>query len=364
MRLSYLLSRYIGRQFLVSIGIVFMLIMGVAFLIDAVNLGDRAASREGAGLIVIIEMALLRVPYIAQKVLPFAVLFGTMLTYLWLTRTNELVVSRAAGVSVWQFLLPSLSIAVCLGIFVVTVFNPLSSAFISRYEQMEAQYLRGQSSLLTVSGSGLWLRDGDGDEQMVIHAERVSQSGTELADVIIFLYEDVDRFAERIDAKTATLYDGYWELDDALVTSPEMTAAFAKTYRIDTELTVGRIQDSFAPPDTMSFWDLPEFIQSLENAGFSGLRHRIHWHSILSIPLLLSAMVLVAASFSLRLTRRGRLGVFVLAGLMTGFLLYFTSDVSLALGMSGSLPAILSAWAPATIFALIGTALLFHLEDG
>ena len=364
MRLSYLLSRYIGRQFLISIGLVFMLIMGVAFLIDAVNLGDRAASREGAGLIVIIEMALLRLPYIAQKVLPFAVLFGTMLTYLWLTRTNELVVSRAAGVSVWQFLLPSLSIALCLGIFVVTVFNPLSSAFISRYEQMEAQYLRGQSSLLTVSGSGLWLRDGDGDEQMVIHAERVSQSGTELADVIIFLYEDVDRFAERIDAKTATLHDGYWELDDALVTSPQMTAAFAKTYRIDTELTVGRIQDSFAPPDTMSFWDLPEFIQSLEKAGFSGLRHRIHWHSILSIPLLLSAMVLVAASFSLRLTRRGRLGIFVLAGLMTGFLLYFTSDVSLALGMSGSLPAILSAWAPATIFALIGTALLFHLEDG
>jgi lipopolysaccharide export system permease protein len=75
-------------------------------------------------------------------------------------------------------------------------------------------------------------------------------------------------------------------------------------------------------------------------------------------------MVLVAATFSLRLTRRGRLGIFILAGLISGFLLYFLSDLSLALGMSGSLPAVLSAWAPATIFALIGMAMLFHLEDG
>ena len=364
MRLSLLLSRYIGRQFLISIAMVFALIIALGFLIDIVNLGERASSREGTGFGVIVQMALLRVPYLAQKVLPFAVLFGTMLTYLWLTRTNELVVSRAAGVSVWQFLLPSLMIALFLGVFVVTVFNPLSSALISRYEQMEAQYLRGQTSLLAVSKGGIWLRDGDGDDQMVIHAAGVSQSGTVLRDVIIFIYEDVDRFVERIDAKTASLHPGYWDLDEALITSPEMTAAFAKDYRLDTDLTVGRIQDSFAPPDTMSFWSLPAFIKTLEEAGFSALRHRIHWHSILSVPLLLAAMVLVAATFSLRLTRRGRLGIFVLAGLISGFMLYFLSDVSLALGMSGSLPAVLSAWAPATIFGLIGMAMLFHLEDG
>jgi lipopolysaccharide export system permease protein len=364
MRLSFLLSRYIGRRFLVSIGMVFLLIMAVGFLIDVVNLGDRAATREGTGFVTVVEMALLRLPYIAQKILPFAVLFGTMLTYLWLTRTNELVVSRAAGVSVWQFLLPSLLIALLLGVFVVTVFNPLSSAFIARYEHLEAQYLRGQSSLLAVSSGGLWLRDGDRDEQMVIHAEGVSQNGSVLRNVIIFIYQDVDRFVERIDAKSASLHDGYWELSEAMITSPEMTAEYAQKYRLDTDLTVGRIQDSFAPPDTMSFWALPEFIETLEAAGFSALRHRIHWHSILAVPLLLTAMVLVAATFSLRLTRRGRLGVFILAGLISGFLLYFLSDVSLALGMSGSLPAVLSAWAPATIFALIGTSMLFHLEDG
>jgi len=364
MRISLILSRYIARRFLSSILLVFGVVIAVAFLIDIVNLGDRASSRDEAGFGLVLEMALLRIPYLTQKVLPFAMLFGTMLTYIWLTRSNELVVTRAAGVSAWQFLLPSLAIALLLGAFVITVFNPLASAMVSRFEQLENQYLRGQSSLLAVSPGGLWLREGDGNRQFVIHANRVSSSGADLGEVIIFALEDDDRFVERIDAERALLRDGYWDLENVLVTRPDATIETFETLEVPTELTVPRIQNSFASPETMSFWDLPGFINTMEDAGFSALRHKIHWHSILSIPLLLAAMVLVAATFSLRLTRHGRLGLFILAGLGSGFLLYFLSDVSLALGMSGSLPPVLSAWAPAAIFAMIGSALLFHMEDG
>jgi len=364
MRMSFLLSRYIARRFLSSIVLVFGIVIAVAFLIDIVNLGDRASSREEADFGLVLEMAFMRLPFLSQKVLPFAMLFGTMLTYVWLTRTHELVVTRASGVSAWQFLLPSLAIALILGAFMITVFNPLASAMVSRFEQLENQFLRGQSSLLAVSPSGLWLREGDGQRQFVIHADKVSSSGADLGGVIIFAFEENDRFLERIDAERAVLNEGYWQLQDVLVTRPDATVATYDTLTVPTELTVPRIQNSFASPDTMSFWDLPGFINTMEEAGFSALRHKIHWHAILSIPLLLAAMVLVAATFSLRLTRRGRLGLFILAGLGAGFLLYFLSDISLALGMSGSLPPVLAAWAPAAIFAMIGSALLFHMEDG
>ncbi len=364
MRISVLLSRYIARRFLSSVVLVFGILIAVAFLIDVLNLGDRASSRDGIGFGIVLQMTLLRLPFMAQKILPFAMLFGTMLTYIWLTRTHELVVARAAGVSAWQFLLPSLAIALALGIFLIAVFNPMASAMMSRFEQLESQFLRGQSSLLAVSPGGLWLREDDGAHQFVIHANRVSSSGADLADVIIFAYEDNDRFVERIDAERALLRNGHWELQGVLVTRPDATVDRHEILEVPTELTVHRIQNSFASPETMSFWKLPEFIATMEAAGFSVLRHRIHWHAILSVPLLLAAMVLVAATFSLRLTRHGKLGLFLLVGLGSGSLLYFLSDISLALGMSGSLPPILSAWAPVAIFAMIGSALLFHMEDG
>ena len=80
--------------------------------------------------------------------------------------------------------------------------------------------------------------------------------------------------------------------------------------------------------------------------------------------MLLCAMVLIAATFSLRLTRRGGTGLLVVGGLFAGFFLFFMTDVVLALGMSGSIPVILAAWAPAGVFTLLGLAMLLHLEDG
>ena len=364
MRLSVTLSGYITRQFLASIVMVFVVLLGLVFLIDSVELLRRTGNRNQAGMGTIIEMALLRIPFMSQKIIPFAVLFGGMLSLTRLTRSNELVVVRASGVSVWQFLLPGLSLALVIGGLIITLFNPLASATTWRYEQLEAKYMRGQTSLLAVSSSGLWLREAGESGQTVVHALRISQEEMTLHDTTFFLYEGIDQFARRIDAETATLEDGYWDLKNVLISAPNKITEARGTFRLDTSMTINQIQESFAPPETMSFWNLPGFIKTLEAAGFSAIKHRIHWHSILAIPMLLCAMVLIAATFSLRLTRRGGTGLLVVGGLFAGFFLFFMTDVVLALGMSGSIPVILAAWAPAGVFTLLGLAMLLHLEDG
>ena len=364
MRLSATLSTYITRQFLASITVVFAVLVGIVFMIDGVELLRRTGAREAVGFGTVVEMALLRVPFMSQKIIPFAVLFGGMLSLTRLTRSHELVVARAAGVSVWQILLPGLVLALAIGGFVVTVFNPLASATTWRYEQLEAKYMRGRASLLAVSSSGLWLREGGRDGQTVVHALRISQQDMELHGAIFFLYQGTDHFVRRIDAETAKLENGFWDMRNVLISAPDRPGEVRPQYRLETALTIDQIQESFASPDTMSFWDLPGFIEVLEAAGFSAVRHRIHWHSILAIPMLLCAMVIIAATFSLRLTRRGGTGLLVLGGLFAGFLLYFLTDVVLALGISGALPVVLAAWAPAGVFTLLGLAMLLHLEDG
>jgi lipopolysaccharide export system permease protein len=364
MRLSPILSIYIGRQFLIGIGIVILVLVSLILLADLIELMRRASGKDGADFGTVAQMALLQLPSLVEKVLPFAALFGGMLTLNRLTRSHELVVTRAAGVSVWQFLMPGLIIALLIGIVTVTVFNPVAAVMVSKFEQLEAKYLRGHTSMLAVSDSGLWLRQADVTGQSVIHALRVSQQGLELDDVIIFLYQGNDTFVGRIDAATARLRDGYWELSDALLTGPDRAAEHRDRYRLRTSLTLDQIQESFASPETLSFWALPGFIDTLEKAGFSAVRHRLYWHTVLSTPLLLCAMVLIAATFSLRLTRRGGTGLLAAAGVLAGFVLYFLSDVVRAFGLSGGIPPIMAAWIPAGVCALLGLGTLFHLEDG
>ena len=364
MRLSATLLAYLGRQFLVGIGVALCVLLFLVLLFDIVELMRRASGREAATFNLLVAMALLKLPFLAQKVLPFATLFGGLFVFLRLTRNQELIVARAAGVSVWQFLMPALFIAVLGGTFVVTAINPLTSATMSRYEQLEARYLRGRPNLLSVSPSGLWLRQADANGQSVIHAASVSQKGTDLENVTIFLYQEGDRFERRIDARRARLADGFWLLADAMITGLEGAPQFRTRYRVATPLTEARIQDSFASPETMSFWALPEFIKMMEAAGFTAVKHRLHWHSVMVLPLLLSAMILIAAAFSLRHMRRSGTGLLIVGCVLAGFLLYFLSDLVLALGLSGAIPVVLAAWAPAGVSTLLGLAALFHLEDG
>lgn len=366
MRLSATLSFYVGRHFLASFVALFVVFLMLIFLFDTIELLRRASTKTDVEFQDVIRMAIFKLPHMGQKTFPFASLFGGMAAFWRLTRSHELVVTRAAGVSAWQFLLPALLIAFVLGIFKVTAFNPLASTMLSRFERLEAASLKGQKSALAISEAGLWLRQAYRNGQAVVHAERVEQRGFDvvLKDVIVFIYEGADRFLSRIDADSARLEDGFWHLEAVWLFSPEMPSRFEKEYWLETDLTLSGIQDSFAPPETMSFWDLPAFISKLEHAGFSALRHRLYWHSLLAAPLLMCAMVLIAATFTLRHARRGGGTFVVVAGVMTGFILYFFSDVVFALGLSDSIPVTLAAWTPSGVATLLGLAMLLHLEDG
>jgi len=364
MRLSWTLSRYFGLQLLGGVGAVTALFMALIFLGDIIELMRRSAGNAEISFSLLVMMGALQLPALIERALPFAVLFGALWSYIRLGRNHELVVIRASGVSVWQFLLPGIAIALLGGIFVVTTYNPISASFTERFERLEGEYLRGGTSLLAVSESGLWLRQSDARGQSVIHALRSTNQGKNLQDVIFFLYEGSDKFVGRIDARQAILQDGYWEISQATRTMPNQPSQFLESDRLPTTLTVERIQDSFASPETLSFWDLPEFIKVLEDAGFSAVRHRLHWQSLMAMPLLLCAMILIAATFALRASTRTGITMTVLGTLGTGFALYFLTDLALALGRSGSLPVLLSAWTPAGISILLGVSLMLHLEDG
>ena len=366
MKLSATLSSYFGRQFVFWVISTFLAIMGIVFLLDLVELLRRASDKEGVSFGTILEMALLKAPQMGQTVFPFAILAGGMMAFTRMTRSQELVVARSAGVSVWQFLLPALLVALFIGVVRVTVFNPVASVMTAKFEALENRVLRSRGNALAVSPGGIWIRERTPDGHSVLHARGIvgDGDGEALSEVLVFLFEGEDNFVSRVDAESALLKSGYWLLRNAVLISEDGVPTIQPTFRLTTNLTRGNIQDSFASPNTMSFWEFPRFISILENAGFSAARHRLHWHSLLASPLLLCAMVLIAATFSLRMTQRGGTLPWVCAGLFFGFFIYFMSDVVFALGLSSRIPEVLAAWTPATVTTLLGVASLLHFEDG
>jgi len=358
------LSRYLFRQYLglfaATLSGLFVLIM----VLDSVELLRRASGR-GVPPDVLLWMAVLKLPEIGFQMFPFAVLFSAMFLFWRLTRTRELIVVRAAGVSAWQFLTPVVAAAALVGAVQVTLANPTGAAMLGRFEQLETRWLQGRSSLIEVGSSGIWLSQVDGrGGQALINAGAIVGPERELQPVTFLVVEDYDRIALRIEAAGAVLEEGRWRIRDAWVKEADRPAERHETYLLPTDLTMARIESSFAPPETIGFWQLPGFIAALEAAGLSAVRHRLHYQSMLTQPLIFAAMVLFAAVFTLRLSRRGSTLAMILGGVAAGFLLFLLRDVVLALGGSGTLPVLAAAWSPAVASLLIGAAAILHLEDG
>ena len=369
MTIPWTLSRYIGRHFLQSILLALCGLGFIAMLIDLVELLRRASGKEGVPFSVIFELALLRTPHTIEKLMPYAVLIGSMLALTKLTRTNELVVARSSGVSVWQFLMPAIGVVMALGVFMAAAFNPLAAVMLLRFEHIEGKYLTGKSSLLSISPSGLWLRQVDDNptdniSEHIIYSQRISQGDMTFSGLIIYDFDATGRFVQRFDAQSAVLHPGKLHLTTVIRSLPGQPPKSLPEYEMPTSLTLGHIQDSFASPETMSFWHLPNFIDMLEDAGFSALRHRVYLQSLLASPLLFAGTVLLAAVFSLRLPRHGKVGILVMTGILCGFLLHFFTDIIFALGSAGTLPVMLAAWTPTFVVIMAGSALLLHLEDG
>lgn len=360
------LSRYIGRQFVVWFLLLLSIFLGIILLLDIVELMRRAGSKPNITMGLVLEMALLKLPEIGQQVFPFVILFAGMFTFWRLTRSAELVVARAVGVSAWQFLMPVLVAAAVIGVVKVTLINPVGAVFIAKYDHLQSRYLKQRSSSFDISKAGLWLRQTGDGEQYFIHAETVNANTLELRNVTVFLFKDeqTQTYLGRMDAPSATLKNGKWELQDAVIHRPKLDPEQVPTYTIPTELDMETLEGSFAPPDSISFWELPRFIQTLELTGFPATRHRLHYNTLLAQPLLFCSMVLFAAAFSLRLPRRGGAMIAVAGGVLTGFVLFMATDVVKTLGLSETIPVPMAAWMPTGISLLIGIAVLLHLEDG
>jgi lipopolysaccharide export system permease protein len=356
------LSRYFSLRFFNTIMAVFLAIVGTVYVFDFVEMLRRSNGMPGVTAGFIAFLSLLRTPSVAEQILPFCVLFGTMTAFLDLSRKFELIVARAAGVSVWQFLIPPIGIALLIGVLSVTLFNPLSAEMKQRADAIETQ-LFGRSGQRQ-GDTTLWIRQKSVDGEAILRAAQSQRSGTLLNSVTAYIYEPDGRFEERVQAAHAMLLPGVWELQNAQIIAPGEDARQVGTYLLATDLSPDRLAENFLTPDSVPFWSLPRLREESDQAGLDSTGFRLQYQLLLARPLLLVAMVLIAAAFSLRFFRFGGIAKTIGGGIAAGFALYLLTKMVADFGNTGLLSTPVAAWSPAVVGSLLGALALLNQEDG
>ena len=362
------LDLYIARRFLWLFTQVFGGFFVVMVAIDIIE-QLRRFSGTSISLGQAAVLSMLNVPGTLHNILPLIMILAAIGLFLSLAKSSELVVVRASGRSGLRFLLAPVGASLLIGAVVVAVFNPIVAATSKEYDQRLQGLVQG-GSVLSVNESGLWLRQASETGQTVVQAARANLDGTILYGVTFLIYDAQGLLSERILSAEANLTPGAWVLHNAKTwhlsgVNPERNAEQAQgETRIPTDLTRDKIVDGFGTPSAVSFWDLPQYIKELEAAGFTASAHRVWYQLELALPLMLAAMVLIAAGFTMRHARVSRSGSQVLLALLGGFSVFFLRNFGQVLGENGQIPIMMAAWAPPLAAALAALGLLLHLEDG
>lgn len=355
------LGLYLSSRFIKSVAVVFFTIFALIYMVTFVELLRRSSDSPNSSALLMAGLAFLDTPIVTEQIFPFVVLFGAMAAFINLTRKLELVVARAAGVSVWQFLAPPTLAALGLGLIAIGLYNPLSATMKQHAEIAEARVLKNK---LLANDTSMWIRQSSPVGQSILRASASANSGRRLFNVSAYVFDKAGAFLERADADEADMADGEWRLSHVVITAPGGAPRRADVYHLATNLLPSQVVQSFVSPESAPFWSLPRLVNDTEEAGLDAVGYRLRFQSLLALPALLAAMVLIAAAFSLKLSRMGGVGMQVLGGVGAGFVLYVARKLASDLGAAGVLSAPVAAWSPAIVANMLGALTLLNREDG
>jgi len=366
MKPNSILGTYLVKQTILNFLYVLAVICAIIMMFDMIEILRKTSGRHEVSIGFLLQYVVAKLPETVDKVIPFIVMVSTMITFWRLSKTNEFVIIRAAGVSIWGVLTPVLMAVFCIGFFWISILNPISARLYELKETLSYRLSTDNPNAFLFSNKGLWIREGKGDNVAIINA-----NGLNLQDNVLWLHDvsiiEIDertQIKRRIEAFVATLEDGNLNLRDVKIYKAGQQAETLNNMHYPTEMNLQRIKDNFVDPEAISFWNLPDTIDFYEASGFSVQRHKMRYLSLVALPFLLMAMVLVAGIFSLKASQRqGGVLWMIIFGITTGFTVYFTSQVVAAFGINSYIPVWFAVWVPAIVVASVSILVYLHKEE-
>lgn len=356
-----ILGRYFFRRYAFTTLWFFLGVAGIIFLADFSETARRFADLDGYTVTGAVFMTLLRLPRILSQTVPFIVLFVGMTVLISLNRKYELVVTRAAGISVWQFMAPFVTGAFLVGCLTVAILNPLSAWGQNQALTLQNGWRKSDSSHAAFLP---WLHQMTKDGDVIVGAKTVLEGGTLLVDSVLFHFDKSGNIILRQDASTAKLENGYWLLKNVEETRPGEIPLHQDEVKVPTNLKPEYMEERLTQPESVAFYDISKKIEIARSYGIPTRALETQFHSLLSLPFLLVAMTLIAATVSLKFSRMNQSRSVILGGILSGFVLYVVTVLIKAFGSSGVVPPLVAVWVPVVVATSLGATILLHQEDG
>lgn len=354
-------TRYVGRLFTVRFVGLLLFFVIVLQMLDLLNRSEAITAAAGAGPDSIARYIALRAPQIASQFTPFAALLAIVVTLSSLNLSSEIVVMRAAGMSVHRVLRP---IGVACFVIAAAHFVFHESLVVPRTAELEYWEankfevgLKHDAS--TRTNLKLLL---DGEIVAAASAARTNE-GVRLSNVTVYELDAAGLAQRVIEARAALFGEGGWRLIDAKTPGPERASASVASMPWATSLDPETLFALSLNPDRAGMATLVRQIGQLDRDGADSGAAVTSLLSRFSKPMATLIMPLLGAIAGFGVSRQGNQLVRATGGAALGFLYFVAENLMLAIGKLGAVPPMLGAFFPFALFLVVGFAILLAMEN-
>lgn len=354
---SFALPRYVAARYLELTALAFGVLLTAYVVIDVMERLDWFA-RYRAGGSEVLRFYLVRVPLLASRVVPMALLVGSALVVSLLAVEGELIGMRACGIPAPRALLPVLILTVLVAPAYFVLRNelvPRTNALADQLKQSEikSDYYRDLSES---QKTAVWRRTGN----RVLEASRFDTDRGEALDLTIYEIGEDGLPVSRADARGARhIGRGIWRLSDPR--RVEIDPLRVREVPAHAYADLGEALPADIDTMHLSVGELAAEIEAIEKDGYDATPLRVDYHVKLADALacvVLPASVLFFAvggppfpSPAQTLLVSGMIAVVYI--LLTG--------VGASLGYGGSVPPVLGGWGPTGVIGIITAWLALRL---
>lgn len=344
-----IIDQYIGRAI---IGGVISVLAVLAMLDGLIGFTGQTAVIGQSGYTIWHAFAyvLLVMPQQIYELFPMIALLGTMVGLGGLANNSELIVIRAAGISMWQFVISISKTALLIVLVAFFVGEVVAPPAVQYAKLQRIKILSRQITLNT--DYGLWVRDGDS----YVNVRRVETNGA-LTGVTLYTFNGVNELESLTRAARAN-YDGEnWYLSKVTkmdFTKQGVVVSKQKRVKWQTLLSPNLVSVVSVSPENLAIWKLSDYVDYLEENGLDSSQYKLSFWTKMFMPITIGAMIIIAIPFIMGSLRHAGVGQRILLGFLGGLGFYLVNRLSGQMGIVYGLPAMLSAGLP-TLLVLLGS---------
>jgi len=355
-----IISRYILREFSKSFFYGLAVAASLFFIIELFERLDTFIKHH-ASFNIIVKYFFYKLPSIVFTITPVAVLLATFITLGILARNFEIVAFRATGISLFRLVLPILAYTLTVSI-ISLLGNELLTPYTNRKVKTLYNEIKGRKQKFLFKQHQLWYRG----EDVIYNINLFSRQYNILRDVTLYFFDSNFHLCKRIDAERAQWKNNQWVFANVTTRffDPEQKnkTLFKRQKVLPLKENPETFKQEVREPKEMSYVELKEYIEKTTQEGYDTKKYLADLYAKGSTPFINFIIALLGIPFAISIGRHGGFALGVTLSFVVGFFYWVFFNMCLALGYSGALPPIISAWIANFIFGTFGLWMLLHIR--